>query len=405
MWQCIKCETKNKGEKCIICHEAKPVSRSESNVKDESPVAPVPHGPSVSPKPIDSHGVPVSPGATRAPMAHGTATPYGTAAPHGSREPSPPPVTSGTPASITRTKPTKNLLPLFGTLAVVLLVICGVVFFFLLRDSQTNEIARPDEDQPPIVAEEDGDEEIEELELAEVPDLSGLSEEEAIAAIERAGLVVGDITTAYSEDWTEGEVFEVSETIGQEVEVGTPISFMVSLGPEILYANPFDTSVWGRNNVKQITQGGLSLDIPVPSVISADDVVQQEDWSFFINERRDGGYFLINVIFYTDRGTEDFRNLAEESIYNVADFLNTFDDNSGAYVESIHEVDGTVMGLINFESVEWGETVEIVSINEYHGWIVMTRLRLHGDVRVRTIDFLRAYGFNKFVEAGYLAVY
>ena len=418
MWQCIKCETKNKGEKCIICHEPKPALREP--VVEKTPTSmPLPPRAPVPPKTTMPSGAPVPPKAvlpSGTPMPTDPSGSYGAPVSHGAGRPAMPPgashgsmSSSGTSVSSRTPSPgfiktTKNLVPIFGALAVVLLVICGVVLFLLLRDPQTSEVVRTGEEQATNGEEIEEVYEEEELDLVEVPDLEGLTEEEAIAAIERAGLVVGDITRSYSDDWAQGEVFESSEEAGQEIEAGTAIDLVVSLGMEILYVSPFDTGVWGRNNVKPITRDGVSLDVPIPSMISANDVIQSDEWSFFIDEEREGGYILVNILFYTDRGSESFREQAEEVINDVVEFINSNEDHSDAHVDGIYEIDGSVMAFIFFDSEEWGESIEVVKIDEYHGRILITRLRLHGDTRVRTIDFVRAYGFNDFVEAGYLVV-
>ena len=62
-------------------------------------------------------------------------------------------------------------------------------------------------------------------------DLVGLTEADAIARIEAAGFVAGEITQAYSEDVAPGIVLSMPEQPA-ELEKGSPIGFEVSIGPE-----------------------------------------------------------------------------------------------------------------------------------------------------------------------------
>jgi serine/threonine-protein kinase len=62
-------------------------------------------------------------------------------------------------------------------------------------------------------------------------DLVGLTEADAIARIEAAGFVAGEITQAYSEDVAPGIVLSMPE-LPDELEKGSPIGFEVSVGPE-----------------------------------------------------------------------------------------------------------------------------------------------------------------------------
>jgi serine/threonine-protein kinase len=62
-------------------------------------------------------------------------------------------------------------------------------------------------------------------------DLVGLTRDEAIARIQAAGFVEGDIAEDYSEDVAAGVVLSVPE-LPAELEKGSPIGFVVSAGPE-----------------------------------------------------------------------------------------------------------------------------------------------------------------------------
>jgi serine/threonine-protein kinase len=66
----------------------------------------------------------------------------------------------------------------------------------------------------------------------EVPNVVGLTEDEAVAAIESAGLVVGERTTQPSEE-PEGTVISQDPAAGEQVPGGSEVNLVVSSGPEI----------------------------------------------------------------------------------------------------------------------------------------------------------------------------
>ncbi|MDD5934384.1 MAG: Stk1 family PASTA domain-containing Ser/Thr kinase [Clostridiales bacterium] len=66
-----------------------------------------------------------------------------------------------------------------------------------------------------------------------VPDISGMTETEAKAELEKYGLVLGEKSFLYSTKYAQGLVCLQSYTIGQSVPVGTKINYSVSLGPEV----------------------------------------------------------------------------------------------------------------------------------------------------------------------------
>jgi eukaryotic-like serine/threonine-protein kinase len=68
------------------------------------------------------------------------------------------------------------------------------------------------------------------VQQAEVPDLTGLSQSEAEAALVDAGLQVGQVGSEFS-DQPEGTVIGQSHDPGTEVDRGTAVSFTLSAGP------------------------------------------------------------------------------------------------------------------------------------------------------------------------------
>ncbi len=68
---------------------------------------------------------------------------------------------------------------------------------------------------------------------ATTPELVGLSEEDAIIAIEAAGLAVATVTEEYNFDVNAGIVFQISPNAGTTVEFGTTVELIVSKGKPI----------------------------------------------------------------------------------------------------------------------------------------------------------------------------
>ncbi len=65
-----------------------------------------------------------------------------------------------------------------------------------------------------------------------VPDVVGLSQDEAIDAIDEAGFTVGDITEETSDTVPAGDVISTDPEVDTELAPGSEISLIVSLGPE-----------------------------------------------------------------------------------------------------------------------------------------------------------------------------
>ena len=96
---------------------------------------------------------------------------------------------------------------IFGALG-VFVVLIGIILFFTLRTT-----------------------------YVEVPDFTGLSEEEAIDLIEESGLTVGDIRREHNERVDEGLVISHSPRSGRQVERGASVDLIVSLGVDPGLAN------------------------------------------------------------------------------------------------------------------------------------------------------------------------
>lgn len=74
---------------------------------------------------------------------------------------------------------------------------------------------------------------------AEVPDVSGMTVEEASAELEQAGFLAGETSEENSEDIGEGTVIRTSPQAGRVRDEGETISLVVSLGPETVDLTDF----------------------------------------------------------------------------------------------------------------------------------------------------------------------
>jgi len=74
--------------------------------------------------------------------------------------------------------------------------------------------------------------------LVTVPDLGGLSQAEAEAALAAAGLALGTLGTAHSDTVPEGDVISQVPSAGSSVPGGTAVDIVISLGPQELPPDP-----------------------------------------------------------------------------------------------------------------------------------------------------------------------
>ena len=92
----------------------------------------------------------------------------------------------------------------------------------------------------------------------EIPDLSNLTQDEAISLIEESRLTVGEVTEEYSRRVDEGLVISQSPRAGREVERGTSIDLTISLGAELVEIPDF-TNLDLLDAADLIRQLGLNL--------------------------------------------------------------------------------------------------------------------------------------------------
>jgi eukaryotic-like serine/threonine-protein kinase len=74
--------------------------------------------------------------------------------------------------------------------------------------------------------------------VVEVPNLEGRGEEDALADLRAAGLVAGERTREFSSDVPEGQIISQDPAPGEEVAIGSRVSYVVSRGEELVTVRP-----------------------------------------------------------------------------------------------------------------------------------------------------------------------
>ncbi len=69
----------------------------------------------------------------------------------------------------------------------------------------------------------------------EVPSITNMTQAKAEKALKNAGLSVGNIASAYSDTVAAGKVISQTQAAGSEVEKGSSVGMVISLGPEVKY--------------------------------------------------------------------------------------------------------------------------------------------------------------------------
>ena len=109
-----------------------------------------------------------------------------------------------------------------------------------------------------------------------VPEVVGLTQEEAEAAIADAKLKVGDVTTEVSDEFEEGTVISQSPEPGEEVDARSEVNLVVSGGPETVIV----PSVIGQSEdtaISEIQAAGLTADVlTAPSEEAEGTVIAQD---------------------------------------------------------------------------------------------------------------------------------
>jgi eukaryotic-like serine/threonine-protein kinase len=74
--------------------------------------------------------------------------------------------------------------------------------------------------------------------VTDVPQITGLTEEEALAALREAGLIRGQRDREFDPEVPEGLIISQDPEAGSELEVGGAVNFVVSLGEELVTVRP-----------------------------------------------------------------------------------------------------------------------------------------------------------------------
>ena len=98
----------------------------------------------------------------------------------------------------------------------------------------------------------------------ELPPLEGVTEEEARAAIERAGLEVGDVSEAPSETVRRGRVVTTDPPPGAELERGDTVDLVVSRGPEPTAEPTPEPTAEPETETVQPTPAPVAVATPAP---------------------------------------------------------------------------------------------------------------------------------------------
>ena len=139
-------------------------------------------------------------------------------------------------------------------------------------------------------------------EQKKVPSIVGKSQADAENAITAAGLVVGDITEQNSDTVAAGNVIEQNPQTGANVDSGSPVNFIISLGKEeVLYS--YSGSVESKNNEKttwtlkdgnQNVINSWSVDAGSSLTISANGMSTSSGTLFFETESGQTGSQSVN---------------------------------------------------------------------------------------------------------------
>src|SRR5699024_3274293 len=85
---------------------------------------------------------------------------------------------------------------------------------------------------------------IQQNETVDMPDLAGMTFEEAEQQLEEHGLETGDVSEEYSDDLGEGEVIETAPAGGEQIDAGSSVDFLLSSGIEPYSMEDFTGSAY-----------------------------------------------------------------------------------------------------------------------------------------------------------------
>jgi eukaryotic-like serine/threonine-protein kinase len=110
----------------------------------------------------------------------------------------------------------------------------------------------------------------------EVPDLIGMTRDEAKDALEEEGLELGEVTPEVNEDVEEGTVFEQDPAPGEETDTGSEVAITIAAPPEAIVV-PTVIGQTQSSAEDEIGGAGLGVDvISEPSEEAAGIVIAQD---------------------------------------------------------------------------------------------------------------------------------
>ena len=404
MWKCIKCETLNKENKCIVCSEARPAPvHGSGNMRNPHSFPPPPPLNTEKYRPREPHmrGHP-----PLEPHMRGHPPPKAHMGGH-------PPPKAEVPSAGEGMK-NSTLALIFGTLVIAIFILSIVVINILQDNSdagstpnENGESAHVSEEnengntEEPEVEEEELDEEPDEEEWVVVPSLTGLTEADAILAIEEEGLEIGDIKGEYNDIVLEGRVMSQSLPPGQQAELGTAIDIAISLGAPT--SGPFNLTIWGGSSTVQIELEDVGLRVPVPTGISdvnSNTWLQDEENYFFVDSNVNTGSFMVEVLLIGSFADISFSTVARNEIEFIVDWLDERECTISATLYWVNEIGDSALGFISIQYEDGEEIVELIKLSQYDNQLVRTRLRIK-DINNHE-EFFKAYGFWEFYLADYI---
>ena len=248
-----------------------------------------------------------------------------------------------------------------------------------------------------------------------VPDFTGLYIDDARELIETLGLVLGRTTSEYHATIEEGYVISQSLEADSAVEPESTIDLVISLGPRPPSVNPFDLDIWGQDHMVTLELDGIPLDTPMPPWLNTEENLQICDGIcdgcfLFIEEiHNDTLLTMINVALLRLEW-DDFQAEAEDELDLVISALRLRPLYHSVTEVIMYEGNGELVAGLIIEATSGitGEAItisEFVRINEYNGIMIRTRLRLrtvNSPENMNPEEFLRAFGFWRFVETGFI---
>ena len=131
-----------------------------------------------------------------------------------------------------------------------------------------------------------------EIKKVKVPSILGLTEAKAVKKLEEAGLKKGEVVTDYSDTYPEGQVMSQSVEKDKEVDSGTTVDFVISLGSGVVDP-PEDTEP--QTYIGQIEIDENPFDYPGDSGIVKVQLIQDGKTTTLLKENLDYDSFPLNV--------------------------------------------------------------------------------------------------------------